>query len=81
MFEWIAERLPHVDSHRGIWGDTGSRVFRVFGFKPRYGLCIFDYTRARFYTGKPSWVRVRLFGLTVFERNHHLSGLPGARRG
>lgn len=79
MLRWIAERLPKIDSHRGVWGDPDSRVYRIFGFRPRYGLCVFDYTRARFYTGKPCWVRVQVFGFTVFERNHQFSGLPKAR--
>lgn len=66
--EWIAARLPHTDSRRDIFGKD-SRIFRVFGLRPYYRLCLFDYTRTCFYTGRPPHVRVRLGGWTVYERN------------
>ena len=77
--EWIAARLPHVDNQRGLWGKPGNCVFRVFGGRPLYRMCIFDYTRASLVKGKP-WMRIQVCGWTVFERNREFSGLPDARR-
>lgn len=74
----IISRLPHIENYRDHW-HKGARVFRVYGGKPYRRFCALDYTRARFYSGQPAWVRLRVFGFTVYERNHHLSGLPGAR--
>lgn len=76
--EWIASRLPHVTSGPQ-WNGRGY-VFRVFGGSPLYRRCLFDYTRASFYIGQPSWVRVSIVGVSVFERNREFSGLPNARR-
>lgn len=72
---WIAARLPHVQSASPAWSAVpDSRVFRVYGLRPFYRCCIIDYTRARFYVGKPAWVRLRVFGLTLYEANKNLSG-------
>lgn len=69
----VQARLPHIERSKGRL-----TAWRVYGFKPYRRLCLFDYTRANFYAGNPPWVRVRVLGCSVFERNHHLSGLPGA---
>ena len=68
--EWIAARVPHMESKRPWhWVHPNNRTIRVFGFKPYYRLCIFNYTRAHFYTGRPPWVVVQIFGFTVYQRN------------
>lgn len=76
---WIASRLPHIEFKRAPWGKDGNMVFRIYGFRPRNQFAIVDFTKARFYSDTPAWTRLRLFGLTVFERNREWSGLPGAR--
>lgn len=72
---WIKARVPHVQRHR----DRHLSCWRVYGLRPHFRLCLFDWTRTSFFQGQPDCVRIRLFGLTLYERNHHLSGLPGAR--
>jgi len=68
---WLAVRMPHVEKSTG-----NLATWRLYGFKPYNRLCIFDYTRGQFHTGRPAWTRIRLFGLVLFERNHQYSGLP-----
>lgn len=69
MLAWIKARLLHAESHRGIWGDPNSRVFRIFGFAPHYRFCLFDYTKWDASAGRTRgpWYRVRLFGWTLYE--------------
>jgi hypothetical protein len=43
---WIADRLPHIDHAKDIWGIKGSRVWRLYGFKPLCRCCLIDYTYA-----------------------------------
>lgn len=68
---WIKERLPHIQRSTG-----NLTCWRIYGIKPRFHLCIFDYTKTSFYTRQSAWVRIRVCGVTIYERNHHLSGLP-----
>jgi hypothetical protein len=66
---WLADRLPHIQSKRGIWGDPNSRVFRIFGFAPHYRLCLFDYIKWDASAGQTRgpWYRIRLLKWTIFE--------------
>lgn len=63
--------------------------FDTYPWPPRRGECIcrggaelfgrefsFDYTQAKFYTGKPPWRRLKVNHTTVFEVNADLSGWP-----
>jgi hypothetical protein len=43
---WIAQRLPHVDSARDVWGIRGSRIWRLYALRPLCRCCLVDYTFA-----------------------------------
>lgn len=73
--QWIAARLPHIDSHNGIWGKADGRVFRIFGGSPLYRRTLLDFTSATFFAGR-RWARLKVLGVTIFERNGAYSGLP-----
>ena len=68
----VRSRWPHVQSCRKPLMDC----WRLYGVKPRYSLCLIDWTRTRFFTGKPAYWRIRLGGWTVIERNRDFSGRP-----
>jgi len=68
----IRERLPHVQKMNA----KQMYCWRLYGLKPHFRLCIIDWTVTRFFTGKPEYRRIRLFGWTVYERNREWSGLP-----
>jgi hypothetical protein len=60
--QWLAERMPHVDRAKPAWWfDKDSSIFRIFGLKPFYRLCLFDYTRV---LGK---TRIAIFGVTLIN--------------
>lgn len=65
--QWIAARLPHVDVAKGVWGNPNNLIVRVFGVKPLYRFCIFDYTRMKKYSALPPVSRLRVFGFTVWN--------------
>ena len=69
--EFIAARLPHIESARDLWGGNG-RVFRIYGFGVYYRRCLLDYTKAQ------AWRRLRIMGITVYEQNSQYSGAPNA---
>jgi hypothetical protein len=73
--DWIAARLPHLQTGKKMWNGTGT-VLRVYGLAPMYRLSLVDYTAASFYPGKGRWRRLKVLGVKVFEINSHLSGLP-----
>lgn len=65
---WIACRLPHGQITKGCWGHKENLVVRAFGFRPLYRFCFFDFTRMKKYTNKPPVTRLRILGLTVWDR-------------
>lgn len=71
--QWIAARLPHIDSHKNIWGKADGTIFRIYGGKQLYRMCLFNYTSATFYAGK-RWTGIKIAGLTVFSRNGRYNG-------
>ncbi len=63
--QWIAARMPHWVIRRPAWSfDPHSFVFRVFGFKPYYRFCIFDYTRSEGACGRIA-VRLSVMGVDL----------------
>jgi hypothetical protein len=63
VFQWLAARLPHVEYGKPAWRfDDKSIVFRIYGLKPYYRLCLFDFTRVLGAT------RIDLLGLRVSWR-------------
>lgn len=74
MVAWLKARLPHVENCRNIWGGSGKRIFRIYGLKPHYRLCLLDYTRSNNSAGGAGRdsIRLSLFGRPVFYR-------PGTR--
>lgn len=71
----IKNGWPHIE----ICKSANMECWRVYGFRWYFRLCIFDWTKTRFYPGQPAYWRVRLFGWTIIERNRQWSGLPGVR--
>lgn len=60
--QWLAARMPHWDIAKPAWPrDPNSSIFRIFGLKPLYRYCIFDYTRA-YGASRLSIFGVRLYG-------------------
>lgn len=65
-------RWPHVERLNSKQMDC----WRVYGFRWHFRFCIFDWTRTRFFASREPYWRIRLFGLTVIERNREFSGFP-----
>ncbi len=75
---WIAARLPHVQKGKPAWWfDPKSVVFRIYGLRPLYRCCIFDFTTAN--SGVGRWWRIELFGLRLTYGSEHREGTNRTR--
>lgn len=58
---WLAARLPHVQSQYSLRKHPFFSCFRIYGLRPHYRLCLFDWTKTL------SGTRIRLFALTLYN--------------
>lgn len=79
LLEWLSLVGFYYEARENPW-PVPSRIFRIFlSRRPYMRNCLIDYTRAQFYGKGKEWVRFKIMGFVIFERNHRYSGLPGAR--
>lgn len=63
--EWLAGRVPHVESRKNPWCRSGERVFRIYAGRPYFRRCLFDLTITNFHPGRRRSWRVTILGRTI----------------
>ncbi len=76
-FFWHWLKREYLNPFHVVRSDTGRPTcWRLYGVRPYFRMCWFDYTRASVFVGKPDWVRVQILRVNIYERNREFSGLP-----